>query len=537
MKSALAINSLSVTIDGAPILSDINFLLQRGKITGLIGRSGSGKSMTALAMMGLCPRSAKITGAVVLNDQNLLELDDKNFSRLRGKKVSMVFQEPMTALNPLQTIGDQVSECFLTHENITRDEARRKAGDILRRVGLPANEISPKRRPHELSGGQRQRVVIAIAIAMKPTVLIADEPTTALDVTTQAEILSLLESLTRTENIALLLITHDLAVVSAVADEIVILTDGKIENTLSADQFYSHRGNQHAKKFLPARAEGKARPSAPQPAVLTAKNVSCYYAEPRSILQKLDPVRAVDNVSFSLSKSEILGLVGESGSGKSTLARALLALQPLSGGAVFINNKTFPSTTVSTMRSLRRNIQIVFQDPYSSFNPRQRVRDIICEPLHLLGGHMEQSEKTDRAAVLLNRVGLDASALQNYPHAFSGGQRQRIALARALATEPSIIVLDEATSALDITARNRILDLLQSLRDERGVSFLIITHDLSVIRDIADRVMVMKDGKIIETGPTQNIFNHPAQAYTNQLIEAAPVVKWRYATNSDGARG
>ena len=527
MSEALTVKSLFLRIGDKEILSGVNLTLHAGEVTGLIGRSGSGKSMTALAVMGLAPHSATLSGEIILNGENILSLNDKAMCAVRGWKIGMIFQEPMTALNPLQPIGLQVAEAFLTHEDITRAKAKKKAEETLARVGLAPEEISPLRRPHELSGGQRQRVVIAIAIAMKPKILIADEPTTALDVTTQAEILDLLKALVKEDDIALLLITHDLAAVSGIADNVAVIKDGCIAAEFLADEFYTQDGNALAKEFLPARVKRQVESQTGNQTILKAESVSCDYRQTRALFSRSKSFRAVDNVSFEVAKGENIGLVGESGCGKSTLAKAMLALHPLAEGAVTIDGDAFPSAHNRDMRSLRQKIQIVFQDPYSSFNPRQRIADIVTEPLHLLDRPANAAERHERAAGLLCSVGLDAAALPKHPHEFSGGQRQRIAIARALATDPSIIVLDEATSALDIAARNKVLDLLQTLSDDRGVSFLFITHDLSVIRDITDRVMVMQSGKIIETGPTEDVFHNPAHGYTKKLIDAAPVIHWR----------
>ncbi len=527
MTEAIRIDNLSLSIGGAPILDGVTLTLRKGEITGLVGRSGSGKSMTALAMMGLSPRAAKLSGEIIIGGKNILAMKEQALCDLRGRKLAMVFQEPMAALNPLQTIGAQVAETYLAHEKISRAEAMEKAKAALARAGLPPEEVSPERRPHELSGGQRQRAVIAIAIAMKPDVLIADEPTTALDVTTQAEILELLKNLAKEDGCALLLITHNLAVASHISDRIAVMKEGRIVADESADDFYAHAGSSLAKEFIPARVTRDAIPPQTETA-LKAENISCDYVNARTpLFSKPSVFRAVTNVSFDIRKGETLGLVGESGCGKSTLARALLGLHPIAEGRAFIGGEAFPAKDKAAMRRLRRKIQIVFQDPYSSFNPRQRVADMLAEPLHLFEAPITRAQKRDRAAALLGSVGLDADALDKYPHAFSGGQRQRIAIARALATDPDVIVLDEATSALDIASRNRILSLLQSLSASRGVSLLFITHDLSVIRDIADRVLVMKEGRIIESGETERIFVNPENDYTRRLIAAAPVIRWR----------
>ena len=535
MTEALAIENLSTRIGDAAILSGVNLTLRAGEVTALIGRSGSGKSMTALATMGLAPRAADISGKIVIDGVDMLSIAEAERCCLRGRRVGMVFQEPMTALNPLQSIGAQVAEAFLTHEKLSRNESRRRAGKALARAGLPPEKISPDRLPHELSGGQRQRAVIAIAIAMKPLVLIADEPTTALDVTTQAEILDLLKSLAKEEGCALLLITHDLAVVSTVADKIAIIKDGAIVDYSSADAFYGTMPSALARSFLPARVKRQTPATPSKELVLQIDKLSCDYQQPRrTVFDKPSTIRAVDSVSFDIAKGENVGLVGKSGCGKSTLAKAVLGLHPIAAGTVSIGGEAFPASDNATMRRLRRSIQIVFQDPYSSFNPRQRVFDILAEPFHLFDTPLAPQQQRERTAALIESVGLSPDVLDRHPHAFSGGQRQRIAIARALATDPDLIILDEATSALDIASRNHILELLQSLSESRGISLLFITHDLSVIRDIADKVLVMKAGRLVETGPTTRIFEAPQHEYTKRLIAAAPVIRWRSENPADG---
>lgn len=539
MEPALILKKLSLRIGNDAILSDVDLTLQHGEITGLVGRSGSGKSMTALAIMALAPQHAEIFGEVLLNGENLLEKTEAEWREIRGGRIGMVFQEPMTALNPLQTIGAQVAETILIHSDATRKQALVRADQTLRRVGLDPEEISSDRYPHELSGGQRQRVVIAIAIAMNPKILICDEPTTALDVTTQAEILDLLRRLSRDDNIAVLLITHDLAVISQMADRIAIIKEGRVVEQATPEAFFQGGLSGAAQDLIAAPLKRPHKPpgnSEQTRAIVEARNVVCAYNQPRqSIFSPRAPFHAVDGVSLTIRKGENIGLVGASGCGKSTLARALLGLQPVASGEIRIDDACFPAAEKSAMRAARRKIQIVFQDPYSSFNPRHRVGKIIAEPFHLYDQPPSETTRRKRIADVLMSVGLSASDAGKYPHEFSGGQRQRIAIARALITDPEIMVLDEATSALDITARNRILGLLQTLSEERGVSFLFITHDLGVIRDIADRTLVMQSGVIVEEGATKDIFANPRHPYTKTLIAAAPVMKWEVAVNGSAS--
>ncbi len=498
MAPVLEIKNLSLRIGGTDILKDVDLSLPKGEITGLVGRSGSGKSMTALALMGLAPWNAEIFGEVLLDGENLLDKSDAEMSALRGSQIAMVFQEPMTALNPLQTIGAQVAESFLIHQNITQEEAEQKAAHILKRAGLPSEEIPPDRYPHELSGGQRQRVVIAIAAAMEPKVLIADEPTTALDVTTQAEILKLLRTFADEDGIAILLITHDLAVMSENADRIAVMENGTASNAVPAQDFFQSRSFPDLDNMQPApirRApvnEDTGRP------VLRASKVCCDYAGDRSSLfSKPEMFRAVDDVSFEIKRGEILGLVGESGCGKSTLARALLGLHPLAAGEISINGGGFPAADKARLQAMRRDIQIVFQDPYSSFNPRWRVDRIIAEPFQLFEQTPSPEERRERARQALASVGLAPRQGDKYPHEFSGGQRQRIALARALVREAPILLLDEATSALDSESERLVQKAISTAAE--GRTTLVIAHRLSTIRR-ADRIVVMDKGGIVEQG-------------------------------------
>lgn len=534
MTPVLEIDNLRVSIGGRDVLTGVDLALRGGEVTALIGRSGSGKSMTALAMMGLLPTAASVSGAIRYSGENLLELDDARMRRRRGRDIAMIFQEPMTALNPLQTIGAQVAEMFRIHQGLSARDAMDKALPALADAGLDPDRISPSRYPHMLSGGQRQRAMIAMATALAPRVLIADEPTTALDATTQAEILALLRNIAAKTGASLLLITHDLAAVSRVADRVAVLDSGRIAADLPADAFYAHADTPLARAFLPARLKRTA-PAARDGVILEAKAISCDYSvAPRTMFDRVTTFRAVDNVSFQIRRGENLAIIGESGSGKSTLARALLGLHQIASGEIQIDGERFPAPDRATNRRLRRKVQIVFQDPFSSFNPRMRVREIIAEPLHLCDVRPDRSATDALVSRLLTDVGLNAADRRKFPHEFSGGQRQRIALARALATNPEIIVLDEATSALDIESRNRVLALLQNLSEASGVAFVFITHDLSVVRDFADRIVVLKDGRAVESSPADGLFEAPQHEYTRRLAAAAPVIRWRSETPTDG---
>jgi peptide/nickel transport system ATP-binding protein len=514
----LNVTELTVRIGTERILKSVSLKIAPGEIFGLVGESGSGKSMTALALMGLLPRGARTTGAARLDGTDLMTLSEPEFCRLRGNQIGMIFQEPMTALNPVQTIGEQVAETLTIHGKASRAEALRIARDRLDRVGL--DHIDASRYPHELSGGQRQRVCIAAAIALGPRLLIADEPTTALDVTTQAQILDLLKGLVAEDGLSLLLITHDLAVVAEMADRIAVMQAGEIVETGPTATVLAQRRHPYTRALFAASSHAPDRHAlgAPEP-LLAVENVLRTYPGPRRGFRRGPPVEAVKGVSFELRKGESLGLVGESGCGKSTLTRAILGLDPIQGGDI----RLFGRSIVPVMApALRAGIQVVFQDPYGSFNPRWRVDRLVAEPFHLLPDAPRGEDRRARVADALRAVRLSPDDMDKYPHEFSGGQRQRIAIARALITRPRILVLDEAVSALDVSVRARILDLLAELQGEFGLSYLFISHDLTVVRAITDRVLVMQAGRIVEQGPTATVFDAPGHPYTRQLLAAAP---------------
>ena len=524
--SLLEIKNLQLSIGPYPILRDIDLTVEPGEVLGIIGESGSGKSMTALTVMQLLPNGAKASGSIKLNGEEIIGKPERELCRIRGRDVGMVFQEPMTALNPLMTIGDQVAETVMVHGGKSRADAERIASETLDRVGLPAERFRRDRYPHELSGGQRQRVVIAMAIAAGPKLIIADEPTTALDVTTQAQVLTLLKRLVDEDDIGLILITHDLAVVAGVADKIAIMRSGEVVEagpTLQVFRELKHPYSQalfEASSHQPPRIPPAVTGGTP---VLAVDDVVRDYPLPRkSLFARPQAFRAVDHVSLRIERGENVGLVGESGCGKSTLARAIMALEPTQGGAIHIDGLTIDPKHGASFET-RRKMQVVFQDPYGSFDPRQRVDTLVSEPFHLLKSAAPQGAERDRRiARALEEVGLTASDAEKYIHEFSGGQRQRIAIARALIIEPSLIILDEAVSALDVSIRAQILDLLADLSDRLQLSYLFISHDLHVVRTITDRVLVMRAGKIVESGRTDQIFANPQHEYTKQLIAATP---------------
>ena len=536
--SLLEVKDLSLSIGPYPILRDIDLSVDAGEILGIIGESGSGKSMTALSIMQLLPRMVRNGGSIKLDGVELVGKDEAAMCQIRGRDIGMVFQEPMTALNPVKTIGDQVAETVLVHTKASRDEARRIARETLERVGLPVARFPLDRYPHELSGGQRQRVVIAMAIALRPRLLIADEPTTALDVTTQAQILTLLQRLVDEDGMGMILITHDLAVVADQADKIAIMRQGEVVEagpTLEVFRTLRHpysRALFEASSHVPPRVPPAVKDGVP---VLAVDNViRDYRVHKRSLFERQRHFRAVNGVSLRIERGENVGLVGESGSGKSTLARAIMALEPVQGGTIALEGEAI---TMGASFAARRKMQVVFQDPYGSFNPRHRVDRLVSEPFHLLGAAAPTgAEREARVARALTEVGLQASDAEKYIHEFSGGQRQRIAIARALIIEPSLIILDEAVSALDVSIRAQILDLLAELSDRLQLSYLFISHDLTVVRSITDRVMVMRAGVIVEEGETEAVFRAPQHEYTKQLIAATPNLERALAAR-EGGRG
>ena len=521
--SLLEIEELDLSIHGTPILRGVSFNVAPGQIVGVIGESGSGKSMTAFAVMQLLPEGSVCRGRVTLNGRDVLTLDERALCGLRGREVGMVFQEPMTALNPIQPIGEQVAETILIHEDVSWPEAMARAREALNRCELPEEKFPMSRYPHELSGGQRQRVVIAMAIALRPKLLIADEPTTALDVTTQAEILILLKRLVREDGMGCMLITHDLAVVADMADEIVIMRQGEVVESGATAQVFAEMNHPYTRALFEASGHQPERAVAEASApLLQVRGVVRDYALPRTTLfGEQEYFRAVNGVSLTIEKGESLGLVGESGCGKSTLTRAILGLEQVQEGEILLGGKPV-FTGHAPNREVRRKMQVVFQDPYGSFNPRWKVAPLVAEPFHLLDAR--PGDWREQVAQVLEAVGIGAEAMVRYIHEFSGGQRQRIAIARALILRPELVVLDEAVSALDVSIRAQILDLLATLQVEFGLSYLFISHDLSVVRNVTDRVLVMQAGEIVEEGTTEDVFERPQHAYTKQLIAAAPVL-------------
>lgn len=533
--SLLSVENLTLSISGTSILEDVDLHLDGGEIVGIIGESGSGKSMTALSIMQLLPTGSVAGGSIKLDGAELQGQAEAAMCAIRGNDIGMIFQEPMTALNPVKTIGDQVAETVRVHSRVSRSEAMRIARETLNRVELPEEQFPLDRYPHELSGGQRQRVVIAMAIALRPRILIADEPTTALDVTTQAQILILLKKLVDEDGMGLILITHDLAVVAGIADRILIMKSGVVVESGETLALFRNLQHPYSKALFAASNHIPVRKPPPiemdAVPILDVRQVVRDYRLPRRSLFKAPGFfRAVDEVSFCIHKGENIGLVGESGCGKSTLSRAIMALEATQEGSIHLDGDPVMAAH-SGNNAPRRKMQVVFQDPYSSFNPRHRVDRLVAEPFHLLGAEAPQGkERRQRIDQSLENVGLRSEDAEKYIHEFSGGQRQRIAIARALIIRPSLIVLDEAVSALDVSIRAQILDLLSDLSDRLHLSYLFISHDLLVVRAITDRVLVMKSGKIVEEGETGEVFRNPKHPYTRQLIAAAPSLEQALVT-------
>ncbi|MEX0344003.1 MAG: ABC transporter ATP-binding protein [Rhizobiaceae bacterium] len=527
--SLLEIEKLDLWIGDTPILKGVDLAIEAGEVMGLVGESGSGKSMTALALMQLLPHAAKLpVGSINFNGEDILAASEDRMCALRGDDLGMVFQEPMTALNPVKTIGEQVAEGIRWHTSANRADAEAQARRMLARVGLPEEKFPLSRFPHELSGGQRQRVVIAIACALNPKLLVADEPTTALDVVLQAQILELLRDLVDENGMGLLLISHDLAVVADMADRVTIMRNGEVmesgktARTLSEQKHPYTRQLAEASTHVPARVETDPG-QVDAPPLLEIKSVIKDYTGRRTSLFK-PPVlfRAVDDVSFSLEHGHSMALVGRSGCGKSTLARMILALDRPTSGDIAFNGQSLVDLNEAGLRPHRRNMQVVFQDPYGSFDPRHKVERLVTEPLHLLDEQPSRDERRDMAIVALGEVGLAPSDLDKYPHEFSGGQRQRISIARAIITRPKLVVCDEPVSALDVSIRAQVLDLFAELNGRLGVAYLFITHDLHVARAITDDVMVMHEGKIVERGVTADVLADPQSDAGKELVAAMP---------------
>ncbi len=527
----------------------VSFDVPANRCVALVGESGSGKSVTAMSILRLLPTNAVVGGEILFEGRNLLGLDEADMRKLRGSAVSVVFQEPMSSLNPVFPVGEQIAEVLRVHENLPAAMAMARAVALLEEVGMPDPHLRIKSYPHELSGGQQQRVMIAMAIACKPRLLIADEPTTALDVTIQKQILELLASLRHSHNMSVLFITHDLGVVGEIADEVIVMQAGEIREHGSAAQIFTQAVHPYTRALLACRPALDSRPrrlsvvtdflDGSVPAVAAPERVPRADGEVVLEVQGLNKsfrlrdgllhwreVAAVQNVSFTLRRGRTLGIVGESGSGKTTLGLALMRLVGATGGRVLLHDRNevhdFFALNAAQIKPLRQRMQIVFQNPYASLNPRFSIAQILTEPMQIHGLGGGAPERLEMARALLERVGLPAAALGRYPHEFSGGQRQRIAIARCLTMKPDVLICDESVSALDVSVQAQVLNLLLDLQDEFGLAYIFISHDLAVVRYMSDDVLVMNHGQAVEHADADTIYRAPQNTYTKRLLDAIP---------------
>jgi microcin C transport system ATP-binding protein len=502
----------------------VSFDVGKGETVALVGESGSGKSVTALSILKLLPypSAQHPSGSITFKGQDLLKASERDMRRVRGDDITIVFQEPMTSLNPLHTIEKQIAEILLLHRGLTGAAARARVIEVLTQVGIPDPEARLGAYPHQLSGGQRQRVMIAMALANEPDLLIADEPTTALDVTVQAQIIELLKDVKKRLGMSLLFITHDLGIVRKIADRVCVMKDGKIVEQGAVEQVFSAPQHPYTRALL--AAEPKPDPAPPQPdapMILQTDDLKIWFPIKRGVLRKIvGHIKAVDGISIALRKGETLGVVGESGSGKTTLGLAILRLISSDGPIVFMGNE-LQGLRFKEMRPFRRDMQIVFQDPYGSLSPRLSVAEIIKEGLNVHHRDIPESQRDERVIQALRDVGLDPNTRFRFPHEFSGGQRQRIAVARAVVLEPTFVVLDEPTSALDMLIQAQMVDLLRDLQKRRNLTYLFISHDLRVVAALASRLVVMRHGKVVESGNAADLFKNPQTDYTRALFAAA----------------
>ncbi|WP_412470373.1 MULTISPECIES: ABC transporter ATP-binding protein [unclassified Halobacteriovorax] len=536
-------------------VKSLNLSIPRGKTVGLVGESGSGKSVTSLAIMGLIPNPpGRISeGEILFNGEDLTKASNERMRQLRGNKIAMIFQEPMTSLNPVFTTGNQIDEVLMLHQGMTKEEARKRTIELYEEVGIPSPKESVDKYPHQMSGGQKQRVMIAMAMACEPELLICDEPTTALDVTIQKQVLELMFDLQRRHNMSMLFITHDLAVIADIADEVAVMFRGDLVEQNTTKALFENPQHPYTKGLLACRPSLDENPvrlltvddflnakedidvsslemkkprainETDNPVLLEVKNFNKHFPIKGGIFGRtVDWFKAVDDVTIQVRKGRTLGLVGESGCGKTTLGRTILRLLEPTAGEVIYDGINVTNLNKKEMREMRERMQIIFQDPYSSLNPRMTIGDIVTEPMVIHGIGGSKKERYAVAADLLEKVGLKGDHLNRYPHEFSGGQRQRICIARALSLKPEFIICDESVSALDVSVQAQVLNLLQDLQDELGLTYIFISHDLSVVKYISDEIGVMNKGKIVEYGPAHEVYRNPQDEYTKKLLSAIP---------------
>jgi len=529
----LSIRDLSVALpqggDRPFAVEGLSLDVMPNEIVCIVGESGSGKSITSFTTMGLLPKTLRATsGQILFGGSDLLKLPEKDHARLRGSEMAMIFQEPMTALNPCYTVGDQIEEVFAAHTRISRADRRARTLDLLREVKLADAERIHQSYPHQLSGGQRQRIVIAMALALGPRLLIADEPTTALDVTTQAQILNMFKELRRARDAGIMFVTHDFSVVAEIADKVVVMQRGRVVEQGPASEILNRPQHPYTRLLIdavPRRTPAAQAQKETRPIALRVSGVGKTFQVARTLFKPARQVAALKPVEFTMQTGETLGIVGESGSGKTTLVRCLIRLLDPDGGEVWIGNTDFAAHPRGRLRSHRKNIQIVFQDPYGSLNPRRRIGDQLVEGPINFGEARDSALK--RARELMRIVRMDEDSLDRYPVQFSGGQRQRICIARALMVQPKILIADEAVSALDVSVQKEVLTLLADIKRQFGLSLLFITHDLRVAAQICDNIIVMSNGEIVERGAVDEVFGSPKHAYTQQLLQAMPGKDWQ----------
>ena len=521
----IEIERLTVRFGASTVVDEVSFAIQPGEKFALVGESGSGKSITALSVLRLV-EAATTTGAIRFDGVDLLLKSEREMRGIRGADIAMIFQEPMTAMNPLYTVGNQIGEVLELHEALRPNAARARAIELLAQTGIPEPERRVDAYPHQLSGGQRQRAMIAMALACRPKLLICDEPTTALDVTIQAQILALLDDLQRELGMALLFITHDLNLVRRFTHRVGVMERGKLVESGDTATVFANPQHAYTKKLLASRPQRVVQPIAPEaPVLLYGRDVGVTFTSTEGWFRKRH-FQAVRSATLQLRRGETLGIVGESGSGKTTLGMALLALQEISAGQIELDGQRIDNATRGTLRAMRRRMQVVFQDPFASLSPRMTVGQIVGEGLGLHRSELTATQRDALVLQMLDEVGLSerggvSNVLQRYPHEFSGGQRQRISIARAVVLRPEVLVLDEPTSALDVSVQQQVLGLLAELQQRYGLSYVFISHDLAVVRAMSHRVLVMKDGDVIEEGEAQALFDAPRQPYTQSLLAAA----------------